>query len=106
METKSEKKIDGGAESGSSPSACCADFSVTGACGHTVPFDDAWISRDNFICPVCYLSWEIRQAPPTVTASGFVIPGDREVVRKGNLPENVGRQAMASRKFREECGFF
>ena len=106
MKTISEKENNSERESGSSPSFSCADVSVSGLCGHVVPMDAAWIARDAFICPVCFLAWEIEQEKPTVTASGFVMPGERKVVCKGNIPEHVGKQAMASRKFREECGVF
>lgn len=84
----------------------CSDFSVTGPCGHVTPFDDAWIARDHFICPACFLAWHVEQDPPFVTDSGFALPGERRVVSRGNLPESVGRQAMATRRFQEECGLY
>lgn len=62
--------------------------SVSGPCGHFVPFDAAWVARDQYECPRCGLAWRVDQDPPEVLLNGFVMPGKRTVVieAQGNLP--------------------
>jgi uncharacterized protein YbaR (Trm112 family) len=58
------------------PASMCI---VRGPCGHETDFDAACIKRDEFVCPVCRAWWTIRQDPPYVLKSGFVVPGKRHV---------------------------
>jgi hypothetical protein len=56
---------------------------VCGPCGHLVDFEESCIARDEFNCPVCGLQWGIDQDPPRVMPNGFIMPGDRTVVVRG-----------------------
>ena len=53
---------------------------VTGSCGHTRPFDEVCVARDEFVCPVCGHWWRVIQSAPEVMPSGFIMPGERKVV--------------------------
>lgn len=63
-------------------------MSITSPCGHEVPIEHAMEGPDRFCCPICGLRYHVEQAPPTVYASGFVMPGKRSIVldAQPNLP--------------------
>ena len=63
---------------------------VTGPCGHSSPFDDAFVRRDEFRCPTCFMVWRIEVGKPTVLRSGFVMPGNRRVVIEPKTEMRLG----------------
>jgi hypothetical protein len=56
------------------------NITLTSPCGHSAPFDDAWLSVDHFRCPDCGLRWHVDQGPAARMPSGFIAPGLRTVV--------------------------
>lgn len=63
-------------------------MTITCQCGHTDAFDAFTrdeqghdLPRTEYRCPKCALAWAVRpKGPATITATGFVMPADREIV--------------------------
>jgi hypothetical protein len=62
---------------------------ITCRCGFTAEFDTfvAGLPPKEFLCPKCGLHTRIVDSPPTVYASGFVMPGPRriEILKEGKV---------------------
>jgi hypothetical protein len=79
------------------------DMTVTGPCGHAVPFLNSCKGIDDFVCPVCKMWWGVDQAPATILPSGFAMPGKRTVVIRGTHLDRVQIQAASSRTLIHRC---
>lgn len=60
---------------------------ITCSCGHRADIDEfcttpifGALPKNVYQCPACHLAVERRMGPPTLLASGFVMPGKIEMV--------------------------